>query len=94
MESYEWLKYLENPLALTGLGFFLFASALKPILSNSNTLTKAATTQLINKALNYLFILALLLIIGGVWRSYLNQVSKTNGSSIQISELNKHCSLC
>ena len=61
-----WIEHLKHPLVLAGFGLFIIALLLKPIFSNShNQLSGRATERLMSKAINLIFVLALLVIIAG-----------------------------
>ncbi|RTZ63720.1 MAG: hypothetical protein DSZ29_06545 [Aquificaceae bacterium] len=61
-----WIEHLKHPLVLAGFGLFVLALLLKPIFSNShNKLSGRATERLMSKAINLIFVLALLVIIAG-----------------------------
>lgn len=62
----EWIEHLKHPLVLAGFGLFILALLVKPLFSSGpSNITGAATERLMSKTINYLFILALLLIVVG-----------------------------
>ena len=68
----EWIEHLKHPLTLAGFGLFVLAAFLKPVLSNGDKLSGRASERLIKRSVNFVFILALLVIVGGFalsWRS-------------------------
>ncbi len=67
----EWIEHLKHPMVLAGFGLFVFAMVLKPILSSfSDQLSETAIERLIHKSITYVFILALVVIAGGIVLSF------------------------
>jgi hypothetical protein len=62
----DWIEHLKHPLVLAGFGLLILSVLLKPIFSNSHhKLSGRATERLMSKAINLVFVLALLVIIAG-----------------------------
>lgn len=66
----EWIAHLQNPLVLAGFGLFIFAALLRPLFMRSGKLTGKEAVPLLNKAVNFIFILAVLAIVGGLALSW------------------------
>lgn len=61
-----WIEHLNSPLVLIAFMLFVFAGVIKLLLKNNVIkVNQVNSAQLINKSLNYLFILALLGMIFG-----------------------------
>jgi len=84
----DWIEYLQNPLVLIGFVIFLFAGLFKLI--KSDKITGKASAALFNKGLNYLFILALVIVLAGFslnfYQSYKEQPSFIPSSNNNTSE--------
>lgn len=77
----EWIAHLQNPLVLAGFGLFIFAALLRPLFMRSGKLTGKEAVPLLNKAVNFIFILAVLAIIGGFALSW---KTKQNDEKAQV----------
>ena len=83
----EWIEHLKHPLVLAGFGLFVIAMLLKPVFSNSHKkLSGRATERLMSKSINYVFILALLVIVAGFVLSLKSKVT-TNLATPQKSNI-------
>ena len=61
-----WIAHLKHPMVLAGFALFVLVILLKPVFSNShNKLSGRGTERLMSKALNYIFIIAILVIAIG-----------------------------
>jgi len=79
----EWIEHLKHPLVLAGFGLFILAMLLKPLFANSHKkLSGRATERLMSKAIKFVFILALLVIVAGFVLSLKSGVT-TNMASQQ-----------
>lgn len=84
----DGIEYLQNPLVLIGFVIFLFVGLFKLI--RSDKITGRASAALFNKALNYLFVLALLIVLAGFglnfYQSYKEQPSFIPSSNNNANE--------
>lgn len=79
----EWIEHLKHPMVLAGFALFIFAMLLKPIFSRfSDQLSETAIERLLHKSITYVFILALVVIAGGIVLSFdpFESESKANTS--------------
>ena len=63
-----WIEHLSNPLALVGFAVFTLAGLVK--LFKSEKLNGKETAGLFHKGLNFVFVLGLLIVIGGFANSF------------------------
>ena len=80
----NWIEHLQHPLVLAGFSLFLFTNLLKPLYSRK--LSGTAVERLLGKGMNRLFILALLVILGGVtlsWREKRNIGEQTASAGVK-----------
>lgn len=68
----SWLPYLQNPLLLAVVGLVVLVQLVKPLLLNSRKISSLKTVPLVNKALNFIFILVALAILAGAALSWKN----------------------
>lgn len=64
-----WIEHLSNPLVLVGFAVFTLAGLVK--LFKSEKLSGKATEGLFHKGLNFVFVLGLLIVIGGFASSFM-----------------------
>ena len=64
-----WIDHLNNPLVLIGFTVFTLAGLVK--LFNPEKLNGKATAGLFHKGLNFVFVLGLLIVIGGFAKSFM-----------------------
>lgn len=66
----NWIEHLQHPLVLAGFGLFIFAMLLRPLFLNNKKISGAGMERLLRRGINFVFILALLAIIGGIGLSW------------------------
>ncbi|OQX10039.1 MAG: hypothetical protein BWK73_21305 [Thiothrix lacustris] len=80
-----WIEHLSDPLVLVGFAIFTLAGLVK--LFKPEKLTGKATEGLFHKGLNFVFVLALLIVIGGFAKSIVQQqAAAPQAAIIQHSE--------
>lgn len=75
-----WIEHLSDPLVLVGFAIFTLAGLVK--LFKPEKLTGKATEGLFHKGLNFVFVLALLIVIGGFAKSIVQQQAAAPQSAI------------
>lgn len=88
----NWIEHLQNPLVLIGFVLFLFAGLFKLI--KTEKITGKASAALFNKGMNYLFILAIVIVIAGFALSFYQthteqQTTQTPPQTTEISTKGK-----
>jgi glucan phosphoethanolaminetransferase (alkaline phosphatase superfamily) len=73
-----FIEHLNNPLVLIGFMIFIFSGFIKIFLKN-NTIHNKESSKIINKYLNYVFILAL----AGMAFGFFSQKNPSSGTIIQ-----------
>ncbi len=76
----DWIEHLQHPLVLAGFGLFIFAVLLRPLFLNNRTLSGAASERLLRRGINFVFLLALLAMIGGMALSWQAKPTASAGS--------------
>lgn len=62
----NWIEHLHHPLVFAGFGLFLLALLLRPLFLNNKKISGAGMERLLRRGINFVFVLALLAIIGGI----------------------------
>lgn len=75
-----WIEHLSNPLVLIGFAVFMLAGLVK--LFNPEKLNGRETAGLFHKGLNFVFVLGLLIVIGGFAKSFMQQQAAVPQSAI------------
>ena len=75
-----WIEHLSDPLVLVGFAIFTLAGLVK--LFKPEKLTGKATEGLFHKGLNFVFVLGLLIVIGGFDNSFMQQQAAAPQSAI------------
>lgn len=75
-----WINHLTDPLVLIGFTVFTLAGLVK--LFNPEKLNGKATAGLFHKGLNFVFVLGLLIVIGGFANSFMQQQAAAPQSAI------------
>jgi uncharacterized membrane protein len=75
-----WIEHLSNPLVLVGFAVFTLAGLVK--LFKPEKLNGKETAGLFHKGLNFVFVLGLLIVIGGFANSFMQQQAATPQSAI------------
>jgi hypothetical protein len=70
----DWIKHLQHPLVLAGFALSVMAAAFKLVAQNSN-LSGGAMEHLLDKGMTFVFILALLAVVGGFVLSWRNSAT-------------------
>lgn len=60
----DWIVHLKHPLVLVGFALFILSSLLRTFFSGRK-LSNAATERLMRRGMNYVFVLALIIIFAG-----------------------------
>ena len=75
-----WISHLTDPLVLIGFTVFTLAGLVK--LFNPEKLNGKETAGLFHKGLNFVFVLGLLIVIGGFAKSFMQQQAAAPQSAI------------
>ncbi len=81
-----WIEHLSNPLVLVGFAVFTLAGLVK--LFKPEKLSGAATAGLFHKGLNFVFVLGLLIVIGGFVNSFVEKLPTAEATKTATSPAN------